>query len=210
MRIFNQDLPQMASPAPDRSRVMIDGVPRSCQEKHLFAYLTSIRGVAGVNDIRFAVYKDKKLEVVFVTLSDRHSAKAVMTATEKKSSCLSAEAKDHLLSELWTVSWAPPPEDIIEANLRFSRTRLKLLWILNVALFVVIIFFLSTPGHMLMHTKEWLSSLHLWIDNYMPTVLFSIFSNLLPLLVTLLNALIPSFYTTCYIPKVPINGERRG
>ena len=48
---------------------------------------------------------------------------------------------------------------------------------------------------MLMHTKEWLSSLHLWIDDYMPTVLFSIFSILLPLLVTLLNALIPSFYT---------------
>ena len=68
-------------------------------------------------------------------------------------------------------------------------------WILRNALFVVCVWFLSTPGHMLMHTKEWLSSLHLWIDDYMPTVLFSIFSILLPLLVTLLNALIPSFYT---------------
>ena len=202
MRAYDQDLPQNSAPD-HRSRLMIDGVSTSCQEKHLNTYLSSIKGVVAVKNVEFFYYKEKRLDLVFVTLEDRKSAKAVMAAFEKRSTCLSSftspptssSSSEHLSPENWTVSWAPPANDIIEANLRFSRARFNARWIINVALFVIIIFFLSTPGHMLMHTKEWLTSLHLWIDNYMPTVLFSIFSNLLPLLVTLLNALIPSFYT---------------
>ena len=177
---------------------MIDGLP-PCQETILCAYLSSIRGVDEVKDIKFVFYHEKKLEVAFVTLSDQNSAKALMSAFERRS-CISDFippkcSDDHLMPEMWTVKWAPPANDVIEANLRFSRSPFSFRRILSNALFVVIIWFLSTPGHMLMHTKQWLSSLHLWIDDYMPTVLFSIFSILLPLIVTLLNALIPAFYT---------------
>ena len=200
MRMYNQDLPQTASSSSSdhRCRVMIDGLP-PCQETILCAYLSSIRGVDEVKDIKFVFYHEKKLEVAFVTLSDQNSAKALMSAFERRS-CISDFippkcSDDHLMPEMWTVKWAPPANDVIEANLRFSRSPFSFRRILSNALFVVIIWFLSTPGHMLMHTKQWLSSLHLWIDDYMPTVLFSIFSILLPLIVTLLNALIPAFYT---------------
>ena len=197
--MYNQELPQdLSSSLDDRSKVMIDGLPLSCQETHLSAYLSRITD-GKVKDIRFVFYKEKKLGVAFVTLLDRKSAKALVSAFERRKSLNTMgvlnTSMDHLMPEKWTVQWAPPANDVIEANLRFSRSPFSFRWILRNALFVVCVWFLSTPGHMLMHTKEWLSSLHLWIDDYMPTVLFSIFSILLPLLVTLLNALIPSFYT---------------
>ena len=199
MRMYNQELPQdLSSSLDDRSKVMIDGLPLSCQETHLSAYLSRITD-GKVKDIRFVFYKEKKLGVAFVTLLDRKSAKALVSAFERRKSLNTMgvlnTSMDHLMPEKWTVQWAPPANDVIEPNLRFSRSPFSFRWILRNALFVVCVWFLSTPGHMLMHTKEWLSSLHLWIDDYMPTVLFSIFSILLPLLVTLLNALIPSFYT---------------
>ena len=86
MRMYNQELPQdLSSSLDDRSKVMIDGLPLSCQETHLSAYLSRITD-GKVKDIRFVFYKEKKLEVAFVTLLDRKSAKALVSAFERRKS----------------------------------------------------------------------------------------------------------------------------
>ena len=86
MRMYNQELPQdLSSSLDDRSKVMIDGLPLSCQETHLSAYLSRITD-GKVKDIRFVSYKEKKLGVAFVTLLDRKSAKALVSAFERRKS----------------------------------------------------------------------------------------------------------------------------
>ena len=123
--MYNQELPQdLSSSLDDRSKVMIDGLPLSCQETHLSVYLSRITD-GKVKDIRFVSYKEKKLGVAFVTLLDRKSAKALVSAFERRKSLLYT-SMDHLMPEKWTVQWAPPANDVIEANLRFSRSPFRL------------------------------------------------------------------------------------
>ena len=185
MRLYNQELSPPA--APDRLRVIIYNLPR-CQEKQLDKYLKSIKGVR-VKTIELEYHHGEQLPLAIVTLEDRKSAKYFMSMWRRSliDEFLPPKGSELLLPEKWIITWAPPRTDIIWENLCYDNSLFSLRRLASLLVFIAMCIFLSTPGHMMVHIRDWMKRINIWVETFLPTIVFSLFSFLLPFLVNLIN-----------------------
>ncbi len=133
------------------------------------------------------------LDIVFVTFKDLSSARRVFEAFQRYGlpGTFKPPKESILLKpEKWTVSYAPPPDDIYWENLTYARSLWTLRALVANAVFFILIVFFTSPQHMVQHMDKFLQEIlgtHFAIANsilgYLSSLLLFIFTLLLPFLI---------------------------